>query len=66
MFIVIGCLGTVVAEVETTEEAVQVVQRQLPISKKKVQTMRNALDRLRAGSEYQLEYDMSGCTVRRV
>lgn len=66
MFIVIGCLGSIVGEVETTEEAMHVVQRQLPIGKKKVQAMRNALERLRAGSEYQLEYGTSGCTVRRV
>lgn len=66
MFIVIGCLGSIVGEVETTEEALHIVQQQLPISVKKSGTLRNALGRLAAGSEYQLEYGTSGCTVRRV
>jgi hypothetical protein len=66
MFTVIGCLGSIVAQVNSTDEAVHVVLRQLPISVKKTTTLRNALERLPTGSEYQVEYGTSGCTVRRV
>lgn len=65
MFTVIGCLGTVVGQVDSTEQAVTIVLSQVPISDKKAQTARNAVQRLAKGAEYHVEYGGSGCTIRR-
>lgn len=66
MFTIIGCLGSVVGTADSTDQAITIVQAQVPISTKKVQAMRNALDRLATGREYHVEYGGSGCTVRRL
>lgn len=66
MFTVIGCLGSVIGTADSTDQAVSMVQSQVPISTKKVNAMRNALERLATGREYQVEYGGSGCTVRRL
>lgn len=65
MFTVIGCLGTIVGQANSTDEAITIVQQQIPLSDKKLRTLGNALQRLAAGSEYHVEYGGSGCTVRR-
>lgn len=64
MFVVIGCLGSVIAEVNTIDEAISSVLSQITVSDKKQRAMRNALERLNAGSSYHMEYGGSGCTVR--
>lgn len=66
MFTVIGCLGSVVAEVNTVPDAIASVLSQIPVSDKKVRSMTNALERLATGAEYHIEYGGSGCTVRKV
>lgn len=65
MFTVIGCLGSIVAETDSTDEVLLAVQKQIPIGKKKMQTLTNALARLSTGREYHVEYGGSGITVRR-
>jgi len=66
MFIIIGCLGSVVAEVNSTDEAIKSVLSQIPLGNKKQRTLANAIERLAIGSEYHVEYGGSGCTVRRL
>lgn len=66
MFNVIGCLGVTVGEADSIDMAVLLVQRHIPIGKKKIQTLRNALSRLAKGQEYHIEYGVSGCTIRRL
>lgn len=65
MFIVIGCLGTVIGEADSIDAAIVTVQSQFPLTDKKQRSMRNALGTLKAGAEYHIEYGGSGCTVRR-
>jgi hypothetical protein len=65
MFTIIGCLGAVVAEVNSTDEAIKSVLSQIPVGDKKQRLMRNALDKLTVGGSYEVEYGGSGCTVRR-
>lgn len=62
-YIIIGCLGSVVANVSTIAEAVQVVQQQLPISTKTATSLANKLERAKPGQEIETDYGGSGCTV---
>lgn len=66
MFNVIGCLGSSVGLADSVDMAVLLVLQQISIGKKKVQTMRNALEKLAVGKEYHVEYGGTGCTIRRV
>ena len=66
MFIVIGCLGTVVAQVDSIDDAIKSVLSQVSVGVNKQNKMRNALGKLTTGSEYHVEYGGSGCTIRRL
>jgi len=64
MFTIIGCLGTVVAQADTIDAAIDAVRSQIPLTDKKVRAMRNALPKLSGAAEHHVDYGGSGCTVR--
>lgn len=66
MYQITGCLGTIIATVDTTEEAVHSVLSQVPLGHKKTTAMRNALPKLQQGKCYHVEYAGTGCTILRL
>ncbi|AQW88567.1 hypothetical protein pEaSNUABM50_00040 [Erwinia phage pEa_SNUABM_50] len=66
MFNVVGCLGVTIGQADSIDTAITLVQSQITVSDKKRTAMRNALQRLKVGQQYQIDYGGTGCTVQRV
>lgn len=63
MFIIEGCLGVTIGSVESVDEVCALVQKQIPVSAKKVKAMRNGLSGLAKGLFYHIEYGGTGCSI---
>ncbi|EBS4516648.1 hypothetical protein DQT32_04465 [Salmonella enterica subsp. enterica serovar Braenderup] len=66
MFNIIGCLGVSVGTVDTIDQAMALVLKQIPIGKKKQASMRKALGSLAVGRRVHQDYGTSGVTVERL
>lgn len=63
-YTVIGILGSDICSTNTSLEAVQVVLKQIPLSKKNSKKFENRLQNAKEGSTIYIEYGGASCAVK--